>query len=171
MRTSLVAVLLLWMCLSIEFARVSLIPPHCLVIPAACAVMLWLQNGTGVLIGGLALLLDWVAHPSTLPLTPLLIPPAAVMLMSTSRPVDRYRRRRLVQFPAAWRLPALTLFGLVLQLASEFVLPVWQEPQTAFTLLRHQIADATMFAIPVSVVFALIQHAANELGLRRVVIR
>ena len=170
MKAVVSAIALLWSCLSIELAQPDWLPSHCLLLPAACAVMYWFGNGTGVLIAGCGLLIDWVARPTSLPLVAVFVPALAVLMMTPGSTQTGYRRRRrFPSMPASWRLPLLTILALVLHLTSDLILLAFDEPSRWWNVFRGELADATIIASPLSVLAVVTLHVASELGFRRTV--
>lgn len=168
MKSAVAAILLLWLCLSMELSGFGGIPDHSLILPVACAVMFWFRDGTGILLGGGALLVDWIARPTTLPLVAALIPALAVVLLSRRPASVSYRRRRLPVLPSAWRLPLLTLVAVTLHLISDLPLTADDLSRATITALRTHWTDVALIALPLSLLAALIVRLSDELGVRRV---
>jgi hypothetical protein len=166
MKTALVAIVFLWACLSVELAQVGRLPGHCLILPVACAVMFWSANGTGVMIAGCALVIDWIARPTDLPLVAVFVPTLAVVLMATETTRSGYRRRQIPSLPASWRLPLLTVVAAVLHLTSELIMVSFDDPLQSLAVFQSQLWALLLVAVPISVAAAIVLHVARELGFR-----
>lgn len=167
MKSAAVAVLMMWMCFSTEFSGPKGIPDHSVILPAACAVMFWFGNSTGVLIGGIALLVDWIVRPTTLPLVAAFVPTIAVVLLNQQTRQTDFRRRRLPGLPQGLRLPLLTLSAVTLHLMSSLSAAAFSNPLQTLAHFRTEWLQVMLIAAPLSIAASLAVYMAHELGLRR----
>jgi hypothetical protein len=166
MKSLFAATALLWLTLTLELAWPDRVPRASLLIPAAGVVVLWCRSAAGLWLAGLALLVDWIARPTVLPLLPMLLPPlaCAVLLPTDDSGSFRSSRRRV---PQALQLPLITLLGLCLHLAGTCPIaipPDWSVPGRD---LAAHLKSLLIVALPLSGLATLAVRFADEFGLRR----
>ncbi|MCA9057078.1 MAG: hypothetical protein KDA85_01205 [Planctomycetaceae bacterium] len=166
MKSTLLAIVVLWCTLAVEQAGPSPIVQHSLLIPVCCAVVFWLRNARGILLAGAALCVDWILHPHGIPLTAAVFPALSagwVRLPDNSGQAGR-TRRLTHRIPQPLRIPLLVTIGLLLQIIIEPQL-VWPPDGVQLLLRQSELMSAAMIAIPLSGLLALALSLADELGL------
>ncbi|HQX52089.1 MAG TPA: hypothetical protein PLR25_19380 [Planctomycetaceae bacterium] len=167
--THLIALVILWLSITIELAWSGTMPQGALLLPIVCGVMFWMRSVTGLLLAASALLIDWIARPGFLPLCPMVLPVLAASLIKPSSIPDDYNagRRSTRKILAPLHLPLLTLMAVILQLIGQrnsFDLSILRELPSALATLLPALL---MISLPVSAGIAMLIRLADELGLRR----
>jgi uncharacterized membrane protein YphA (DoxX/SURF4 family) len=160
-------VLLVWLAEVLEQALPQWLPRGAAVLPVICAVVLWNRSASGLCLGGVLLLLDWIARPTSFPAAPLLLPLFAALL-HTAGPDESGLQRRRFRIPAPLLLPLLAGVLLTAQSLSLDSWNVWRDPLTAARSALQHGRPALLVLLPVSGVLALLLQLSEELGLRRV---
>lgn len=166
MKPLLAAVTCAWLAMMLEVSCTGLIPRGALFLPMVCAVLTWQVGARQLLVGGLLLLLDWIARPTLLPVVPLLLP-FGLLLVVPPAPTRQYGGRRRLRLPTPLQIPMLTIGATTLQCLAG--LSYVQLPTTAELLMlaRQDLTPLLLTALPVSAVLALLLRLADEFGLRR----
>jgi hypothetical protein len=166
LRTLAAMSLCAWFAVVLELAWPAIIPRGSLLIPVICSVMLWERSAVLHGLGGLLLLLDWIARPTIFPIAPLILP--LLIAAGGSRPAAEVSwRRRRWGIPGPLRLPLLAVVVLAIQAASLQGPAQWLQPSTAVDMWLRQMQPPLLVLLPVSGVIALLLQLAEELGLRR----
>lgn len=155
-----------WFAVVLELAWPAVIPRGSLLIPVICAVVSWERSAALLGIGGLFLLLDWIARPTIFPFAPLFLPLLIAGGGSWSLEEVSWRRQRW-GVPRPLRLPLLAVMVLAIQTASLQRPAVWLQPATAVDVWLRQMQPALLVLLPISGVIALLLQLAEELGLRK----
>ncbi|MFM7867530.1 MAG: hypothetical protein ACKPHU_25235 [Planctomycetaceae bacterium] len=166
MKSVLAAVICAWLAVMLEVSGTGLIPRGALFLPVICAVFTWQPGVRPLLIGGILLLLDWIARPTLLPAVPLLLP-FAVLLIVPHDARRRYGVRRMLRLPAPLQIPLLTVIATGLQCLAGVSYPALPNSEELRLLVSHSLLPLLLVALPVSAVLALLLRLAEETGLRR----
>jgi len=164
----MIGVLLVWLAEVLEQALPQWLPRGAAALPVICAVVLWNRSAGGLCVGGVLLLLDWIARPTAFPAAPLLLPLCAA-LIGTAGSEDSGLQRRRLRLPAPLLLPLLAGGLLAAQSVSLEAWHVWRDPLAAAQSALQQGQPALLVLLPVSGVLALLLQLGEELGLRRMV--
>jgi hypothetical protein len=168
MKAILAAACLLWMTTAIELAWSPVIPRGALLLPIVLGVLFLLRSPGAVLLTGLALVLDWVARPTALPLCPVFLPLLSLMFLDSAQRRDGFDRpRSLFRIPAPLQVPALTLIATGLQVLSTIPFADYLTSGTSSQLLLDQFWPLLILALPGSACVSLFIQFADEFGLRR----
>jgi hypothetical protein len=168
MRMLLLSVCLLWATLAAEIASGGKVPHGALLIPIVCGIIFWMRTTAGLVLCSLALLVDWIARPTCLPLCSMGLPMFAVLCIAPKVHNEEYRRPGFSwRIPSPLQLPMLTLSALVLHILGSVTWLQLQAPAMLGTQLIQTLASLAVIALPVSGLLSLMIHAADELGLRR----
>jgi len=166
MKSVLAAVICAWLAVMLEVSGTGLIPRGALFLPVICAVFTWQPGARPLLIGGVLLLLDWIARPTLLPAVPLLLP-FAVLLIVPHDARRRYEVRRILRLPTPLHIPLLTVIAAGLQCLAGVSYPVLPNSEELRLLVSHSLLPMLLMALPFSAVLALLVRLAEETGLRR----
>jgi len=165
MKSVLAAAICAWLAVMLEVSCTDLISRGALFLPVVCAVLTWQVGARLLLVGGLLLLLDWIARPTLLPAVPLLLP-FALLLVVPHASRRHYGMRRQLRLPSPLQIPVLTMVATTLQCAGG--LSYVHLPTSADLLLvSRELTPLLLTALPVSAVLALLLRLAEETGLRR----
>ena len=167
--TLAIALLVLWMSVTIELAWNGVLPHGALLLPVACGILFWTRSVSGLLLATTALLIDWIARPGFLPLCPMLLPAISAFLICPSSTRDDYstRRRSVLTLLTPLHLPLLTLAAVILQLIGQrnpVDLPVGNDTSS---FLAESLPSMLMISLPLSAGISMLIRLADELGLRR----
>ena len=161
MKMIVVWMLLLWGALNLQVARPDLFDTGTLVMPLAVGCLFWLRTGTGVLLAGVALLIQWILNTTVAPLDMAVILLPACLAISQGRrtnhgvPQSRTRLRH-----GWWVQPVVILcMGLAVQ---ALLRENGQTAQLWPGLLRSLCA-----ALPVLALSLLLSGLAEQFGFRR----
>lgn len=172
MRSAVIAGLLIWMSAVVEMAWQTRIPQGALLLPTACAVLLWDRNAVSLAVSGLALLLDWIARPGVAPVSCVLLALVTMMFLTpASVSSELTGRRRRAGIPQAIQLTILTGFLCVGQELGRISIPALMTPQMIPDLMTPRLVPLLLMAVPTSAVISLLFYVADEFGLRRTVQR
>lgn len=172
MKSAAAACVLLWMLLTLELAWSASLPQGSLLLPSACAVMFWFRDSRGLIIASAAILIDWIARPSSLPLNGIALPLLASLIfakLADCRFVERRTRFR-IRIPGPLQLPLMTCLAVLLQAVSEIPLSAFwslQRLSQHLDVLPRLLVPTLVIAVPVSALLSLSLRAADEFGLRR----
>ena len=163
------ALAILWLTIAVEIAWSQSLPQGALLLPIACGIMFWMGTGTGILLSATALLIDWIARPGFLPLCPMLLPAAAVCLISPSTKSDDYRSRRqsFLKMMTPLHLPLFTLLAVGLQLIGQMELSALPSMSEMSATLKNSLPSLLIICLPISAGISMLMRMADELGLRR----
>ncbi len=168
MKTILAASCMLWMTLALEMAWPSLLPHGSILLPVACGVMFWTRSTGGLVLSCAALLLDWVARPTLLPLCPMILPLVAVFCVAPPVQQENFgKRRSVLRIPVPLLLPALTLFAVVLQIVSSIPVSEFTASSLSVPHVTNGFRSLAIIALPLSAGVSLVIRVADEFGLRR----
>ena len=168
MKTLLMSVCLLWATLAVEIASAGKVPHGALLLPIVCGIIFWMRSTGGIVLCGLALLVDWIARPTSLPLCSMVLPLLAVLCIAPGVRNEDYRRTGLsLRIPSPLQLPLLTVAALLLHSLEAITFAQFQTPSVVGNQLTESLASRAVIALPVSALLSLMIHAADELGLRR----
>ena len=161
MKSIAVFILLLWTSFVAEQARPDLLPSGSMVIPVAVGCIFWLRSWQGMLLSGMALLLQWLVVPTPFPLT------VAVILLLSARALTQQHRpdwdQTRIQRHAWWLQPTLIVIGGLICLDVSWARLVEFDTQHAVKALTER----AVIAIPCVLLSAVITWLADEFGLRR----
>ena len=166
MKQILAAMICAWLSVMLELAFADVLPRGALLLPVLCAVLTWRASVRLLLTGGILLLTDWIARPTLLPLVPLLLP-FAVLLVLPDAVQRSYDVRVWLRLPTPLQVPLLTILAAVLQSCSGLSWQVAPTAQDLLQLFSQHLSPLLLVAVPVSAVLALLLRLAEELGLRR----
>ncbi|MEZ6058782.1 MAG: hypothetical protein R3C19_00300 [Planctomycetaceae bacterium] len=160
LKRNLLTVLLLWATLVAERARPDVLPAGSIFFPAVVAGMLWFRSSSGLLIGGVMLIIDWITRPTPAPVVPVFLTVAATVLLASDADVNEFSERRsLVQRIPEWLRPALlTAAALVAYRATN----AWATTFDAASIVR-----CAAISLPLSLLLGIVFRAADDFGLRR----
>ena len=161
MKTIVAWILLLWVALIFQVARPELIRSGSLVIPLSVGCIFWLRNGTGILIAGVALLIQWILNTSSAPIDVVVTLIFACIAISRDSPDDSGWPSTTTGIRYAWWFqPAIVLCaGLILH---AFLINNFQVEN-----LWPSLRSSLCIALPVLAMTLLIARTADQFGLRR----
>jgi hypothetical protein len=161
MKTITSWILILWAALVFELARPESLPSGSVVLPVAIGCVFLLRNGTGILIVGTALLVQWILNTTSAPLdvvATLLLAGAAIspgkQRSSWSPAADRKMQHAWWVQPAIIMAIALTLHTAMVER---------DQLATMWSALAHRI----FIAVPVLALILIAAKATEQLGLRQ----
>jgi len=160
MLNHLLTTLFLWATLVVEHARPDLLPAGSLFFPAVVICLLWFRNGTGLMLGGMMLVADWIIRPSALPAVPVLLPLARTLLLTSSANSNEFSERRGL----SQRIPEMLQHSLLTTLA---VVACRMTESWNMRLESNDMIRCAMIAVPLSLLSGFLMRAADEFGLRR----
>lgn len=155
MKTIAAWMLILWSALVFQVARPDLPGSGSLIFPLCVGCIFWLRNGTGVLLAGVVLLIQWILHTTFAPLDVVVTLLLACVAISRDRvddlasatPSTRIRHAWLIQ-PTVVLCTGLTLHVLlIVEFQIENLWPVLSSslciavPVLAMTLFTARMAD------------------------------
>jgi hypothetical protein len=168
MKTLLISVCLLWTTLAAELASGGKVPHGALLLPLVCGLIFWMRSTGGLVLCGLALLVDWIARPTSLPLCSMVLPLLSVLCIAPGARNEDYRRTGLsLRIPSPLQLPLFTVAALLLHNFGAITFAQVQTPSMISAQVTESFVSLAVIALPVSALFSLMIHAADELGLRR----
>lgn len=165
MKTCLIVMLGCWMAMVCEQTRPDALPAGSVLIPMVAALIFWLRNATGVLLGGVALIIDWIARPNGLPLMPMILPVAAVLLIRQSWPGAQFKYRRVMMRLPTWTQPlVLTATAVMLQMSSTLAS---FNGSLSLTAVADCLPEYTVTAFVLSAAAGFIIQFCDAMGIRR----
>ena len=167
--TQAIALMILWMSITVELTWSGTLPQGAFLLPVACGIMFWMRSVTGLLLATTALLVEWIARPGFLPLCPMLLPVMAACLTGQSSTADDYstRRRSTLKMLTPLHLPLLTLLAIMLQLLGQTNLSQLSTLSEMPPLVTQSLPSLLMISLPMSAGISMLMRLADELGLRR----
>ena len=161
MKTIVAWILLLWAALIFQVARPEFFSSGSLVIPLSVGCIFWLRNGTGILIAGAALLIQWILNTSSAPIDVVVTLILACVVISRDSPGDSGWPSTMTGIRYGWWLqPAIVLCaGLILHasMINNF------QVENLWPSLRSSLC----IALPVLAMTLIIARTADQFGLRR----
>lgn len=168
MKTISVAGILLWMVMTIEMTWPSMLPHGALLIPTVIGVMFWMRSASGLLLSSAALILDWIARPTLIPLCPMFLPALTALAVAPLQQQDIPDSKRYsLRIPVPLLLPVLTIPGAALLIVSSFSFSDFLDPARQIVLIVESLRPMLTIAVPFSACVSLLIRVADEFGLRR----
>lgn len=165
MKAVIAGIVLWWGAVMLEQARPDLLPVGAVLVPMVIIGMFWNGTPTGVFVGGVLLVMDWIIRPQGWPLLPLAVTFGAVLLLTARgrRDVWTGRRRR-------WKIPdgmspALLVVVSVVLLVGPSVVARQMSPLAGVELLGKYM----LISLPLSLLLTGLMKVAGEFGWRRLV--
>jgi hypothetical protein len=161
MKTMFTWMLILWSALIFQVARPDLFCSGSLVVPLSVGCVFWLRNGTGVLLAGAALLIQWILHTTFAPIDVVVTLLLASVAISRGRsgdfaspsPPTGLRHARWIQ-PIMVLCAGLSLHSLlIVDFQTENLWPM--------------LISSLCIAVPVLTLTLLLARTADQFGLRR----
>ncbi len=168
MKPVITAAILFWVGFSAELAWPQTVVRGSLILPLVMAILFWFRDARGIFLAGSCLLIDWVARPTSVPLTAVIVPLLAPVILARAPDSEtrRFSRRPGPTIPFALHLPLLTLVGLAIQQISEFSGGDGLSLFGQLAQIPRSMAGPLLTAVPVSAALSLVVILADELGLR-----
>ncbi|MDG2131527.1 MAG: hypothetical protein P8K08_26255 [Fuerstiella sp.] len=161
MKTIVAWVLILWLALIFQVARPDVFVSGSLAVPLSVGCVFWLRTGTGVLLAGAALLIQWILHTTFAPIDVVVTLLLACAAISRDRSSDVASTLLPTGSRYAWLFqPTMVLCtGLIVHtlLIAEF------QSETLWPLLMSSLC----IGVPVLVLTLFIARTADQFGLRR----
>ena len=161
MKTIVAWMLILWSALILQVARPDVLGSGSLVVPLSVGCVFWLRNGTGVLLAGAALLIQWILHTTFAPLD------VVVTLLSASVAISRDRSGDLASpspptgLQHVWWIQPTVVLCAGLFVHSLLIVDFQTEN------LWPMLISSSCIAVPVLTLTLLIARTADQFGLRR----
>jgi hypothetical protein len=161
MKTIAAWMLILWFALIFQVARPDFFGSGSLAVPLSVGCVFWLRNGTGVLLAGAALLIQWILNTTFAPIDVVVTLLLACVAISRDRsrdlvspsPLTGFRHTGLIQ-PTVVLCAGLLLHSLlIVDFQTENLWPV--------------LISSLCIAVPVLVLTLFIARTADQFGLRR----
>ena len=161
MKTIAAWMLTLWIVLVFEHAKPGLFPSGSLMLPFAVGCLFWLQNGTGSLLAGTALITHWILHPAFAPLESMTVLLLSTVLITRTSHRNTWTPTATREHQHAWWLHPL--FVLLAGLVCHTIL------RTGFTVsaAAPELAARLLIAAPCLALVISAARTADEFGLRR----